>query len=355
MEQEKLIFLGVLAGIYIVVMPIILALIPFLHKKLIIQKKMNRMAPNERSRYKPNLLGPIWRERLSYTMKDKRDFSLSSGKKKKDGEPSSSKIQNRQMLFILWAVGLVVVVVGGFLSNWYILAAGYIIFFFAVGFGITVSKDMIEARKRIMTRLFEIANSKLGIGQEYAENPGAVIKVLEWSDPLKPAKIEFTVPTTFNAEMGEEGFLRQFNQVFGQETTWVPFDDKETGKPGWNYEEGIATFYAVPPLPTMAKWAEHYVTGEGVAWSFFPIALGVENGLSLPNPETGEVENVLGFDFSGEQTSVAKKHGLKVGGEITTSPMAFVGGGTGSGKSLAVNTLVQVIENPDEINILKNS
>lgn len=343
MDQDKLIIVGILVGVYIIVMPIILRLIPFLHKKLVIQKKMQKMPANEQARYKPNLLAPIWKERLSYTMKDKRDFSLTSGKKKKDKEPSSSKIQNRQMLLLIWAVGLLTVIVGAFLMNFYVLGAGYIIFFFAAGFGITASKDMIEARKRIMTRLYEIANSKLGIGVEHAENPGAVIRVLEWSDPLKPAKIEFDVPTTF-AQEGEEGFLRQFNQVFGQETTWVPFDDKETGKPGWNYEDGIATFFAVPPLPTAAAWSEHYVRGEGVSWSFFPIALSVENGLSLPNPETGEVENVLGFDLSGEQVGLAKKYGLKIGGEITTSPMVFVGGGTGSGKALSVDTYVKVLD-----------
>lgn len=325
MDQDKLIIVGILAGVYIIVMPIILRLIPFLHKKLVIQKKMQKMTANEQARYKPNLLAPIWKERLSYTMKDKRDFSLTSGKKKKGKEPSSSKIQNRQMLLLIWAVGLLTVVVGAFLMNFYVLGAGYIIFFFAAGFGITASKDMIEARKKIMTRLYEIANSKLGIGAEYAENPGAVIRVLEWSDPLKPSKIEFDVPTTF-AQEGEEGFLRQFNQVFGQETTWVPFDDKETGKPGWNYEDGIATFFAVPPLPTSAPWSAHYVVNPNVAWSYFPIALSTGGGIELANPDkNGEIENVIGFDLSGEQVGLAKKNGIKIGGEITTSPMCLTG------------------------------
>lgn len=333
----------ILMGVYLVVMPIILRLIPVLHKKMVIQRKMEKMTGPDRARYKPNYLWPIWKERLAYTMKDKRDLTFGKQKKKKDGEPSSSKIQNRQFLLILFLAGMIIVGVGTFIMNYYVIAAGYITFFFAAGFGITVSKDMIEAQKRLMYKMYEIGNAKLQISAEHAENPGAVIKVLEWSAPLKPQKVEFQIPTTFSDD-GAEGFMRQFNQVFGTETTWVPYFDKETGKPGWNYEEGIGTFFAVPPLPQKADWSEHYVVNDKVAWSFFPIALGVENGLELPNPETGETENVLGFDLSGLQGGLAKEHGLKMGGEITTSPMVFVGGGTGGGKSLAVDTLVEVVK-----------
>jgi len=315
----------IMMGVYLIVMPILFRIIPVIHKKLVIDRKMQKMSGPDRARYKPNLLWPIWKERISYTMKDKRDFSLSGKKKKnKSGEPQTSKIQNRQMLLIIWLAGLLTVGVGTYLMNFYVIAAGFIVFFFAAGFAITASKDMIEAQKRLMKKMFEIANSKLGISIEHQDNPANVIKILEWSAPLKPQKVQFEIPTTFGAE-GEEGFLRQFNQVFGTETTWVPFDDVENKRPGWDYEEGLATFYAVPPLPTMAPWSERYVLSPGIAWSFFPIALGVENGVEMQNPESGKMENILGFDLSGLQSKEGSKAGLKVGPEITTSPMCITG------------------------------
>lgn len=210
--------------------------------------------------------------------------------------------------------------------------------------------------------MFEIAQSKMGLSSEFSENPQQAIRVLEWADPLKPNKVQFDVPTTFGQE-GEEGFLRQFNQVFGNETAWVPFDDAENGVPGWNYEEGTATFRAVPPLPTMAPWDEHYVIGEGVAWSFFPIALGVENGVALPNPQTGEVENVLGFDLSGEQTKIGKKAGLTVGPEITTSPMCLTGdtkvvladNSTISLKNMTDSGVTEFLVKSNENGVIKNN
>lgn len=321
----------ILAAIYIIVMPIIFRLVAFTHKKLVTQRAMQKAGNNRNQQAKvPKPIWGIWKERITFTMKDKRDAQI--GKKQVN-------LQNRQMFFLIWGIGLATVVLGAFLENWKIYVPSYFIFFFATGFGISASKDILEKREKMFRRMFEIAQSKMGLSSEFSENPQQAIRVLEWADPLKPNKVQFDVPTTFGQE-GEEGFLRQFNQVFGNETAWVPFDDAENGVPGWNYEEGTATFRAVPPLPTMAPWDEHYVVGEGVAWSFFPIGLGVENGVSLPNPETGEVENVLGFDLSGEQVKVGKKAGLAVGPEITTSPMVFVGGGTGGGKSLSVETLI---------------
>lgn len=329
-------FTLILASVYIIAMPIIFRLIAFLHKKLVTERAMQKAGNNKTLQNKiPQPIWRTWKERISFTMKDKRDAVL--GKKQ-------INLQNRQLFFIIWGAGLAIVALGAFLENWKIYLPAYFIFFFAMGYGITASKDILQKREKMYKRMFEIAQSKLGMSSEYSENPQAVIRVLEWADPLKPNKVQFDVPTTFGQD-GEEGFLRQFNQVFGNETSWVPFDDMENGTPGWNYEEGTATFRAVPPLPTMAPWDEHYVLGEGVAWSFFPIALGVENGVSLPNPETGEVENVLGFDLSGEQPKIGKKAGLAVGPEITTSPMAFIGGGTGGGKSLSVDTFVKLSNN----------
>lgn len=330
--------------VYIIVMPIVFRVVPSLvHKKLIIERKTAK-AKNNKAALKdiPKPIWPRWSEHIGFTIKDKRNLVLKKPKKGTKEEPKVSNIQNRQLFFMLWGAGLLFVLIGAFIGSWQVWLSGYVIFFLAMRFGISSAKTLLATRKAVIERMFNIAKIKLGQSAEYSDNPGAVVTVLEWNDYVKPQKVEFQVPDSFSST-GEAGFLEQFNQIFGKETTWVPADDPETHAPGWDYEEAKVTIYAVPPLPQMAPWDEHYVLDPGVAWSFFPIALGVENGLEVPNPATGKIENVLGFDFSGEAGKAAKAAGYKMSPTITTSPMAFVGGGTGGGKSLSVDTLVEVV------------
>jgi hypothetical protein len=334
--------------VYLAVMPIIFRLLAFLHKKMFIDRKLAK-AKNNRAALKnlPKPIWPNWKERIAFTMKDKRDFNFKKPKKDaKTEEPTSSKMTNQQVFFILWGVGLLAVIAGSFIGMWQLLLGGYLFFFVAMSFGIKSSDSLIKAREKVYTKMFNIAKLKLGQSAEYTDNPKAVITVLEWADYIKPQKAELLIPDSFSSS-GEGGFFEQWNQIFGTQTTWVPLDNKETHEPGWNYEEGKLTTYAVPPLPQMAPWDEHYVLAEGVAWSFFPIGLGVENGIELPNPKTGKVENVIGFDLSGEQSGYGKKHGIKVSPSITTSPMVLAAGGTGGGKSLSIDTLIEVVRSKD--------
>lgn len=327
-------------GVYLIVMPIVFRLIGVAHTKLVINRKMMKAGNNKMAlKNIPKPLWPKWRERLKVTFKDKRTVQL--GKKK--GDKAGLQITNQQLFFGLYTLGLLTVIVSTFLptkQSIIVGAIGYTMFFITMATGIRLSDSLIRTREKVFSKMFEIAKAKLGQSAEYDEQPQAVIQVLDWVDYIKPNKVVFDVPTTFGAEQ-QEGFMKQFNQVFGTETAWVPSDDPESGKPGWDYEEGKVTIHAVPPLPRSASWSEHYVLAEGIAWSFFPIGLGVENGVELPNPETGVIENVLGFDVSGEQEKVGSKAGLKVSQTITTAPMAFIGGGTGGGKSLDLNTPIR--------------
>jgi hypothetical protein len=333
----------ILAGVYIVVMPIVFRLIALAHKKLVTDRKLEKLNKKTPFEDLPQPIWPIWKERISYTIKDKRVLSLKKQKETKPGEEPNGGIQHRVVFLLIWLTGLLTTFVGTVVNMWQMIVAGFIIFFFAMGFGIAASKSIVEYRKNIVRRMYNLAKVKLGVSAKYENQPEAVVRILEWADPLKPNKVQFSnIPESFPAE-GEEGFLRQYNQLFGQETAWVPFVDPETGEGGWDYAKGVVTLRAVPPLPQYAEWNENYVLSDGVAWSFFPIALGVENGLQLPNPETGEIENVLGFDLSGKQEKAAKQHGLQLGEEVTTSPMVFVGGGTGGGKSWDSNTLIEVL------------
>lgn len=335
MSPQVILILGLT---YLIGMPILLRLICFGHKRFFIDRKLAKMPKNKAA--SANLPKPIWpkiKERLSFTRKDKRPLQIG---KKQFGAP-----QNRIMMLILWAIGLICFLAAP--VNYALLGIGVLFFFISIIFSVRSAREILETREKIYRRMFEIGSSKGVITSEHADNPQAVIRVLEWDDYVKPKKVEYDVRTEF-AQAGEEAFLLQFNQIFGNETSWIPVDDPEKGTPGWNYDEGKVTLGAVPPLPTSAPWDEHYVIGEGVAWSFFPIGLGVEGGLELLNPKTGEMENVLGFDLSGEQAKVAKDHGLKLDPKIVTSPMCF----TGDTKvALANNTFIPFKELTKKSNV----
>ena len=324
-----------LALAYVILMPILLWGITFAHKKLVVEKAMMKKGPRSKVQKIPDLIWPKWKERLSFAFKDTRPLAMN---KKEFG------IKRNIFFIVLWILGLLFVLVGALLNNSIIIILGYVTFIFFAVFGINSPKEILEARKNVLTRMFDIAKARLGQSAEYASNPAAVIKVMEWRDLIKPMKVEFQVPTTFDMS-GEENFQNLFNQVFGNETSFVAFDDPEAGTPGWDYDKGKVVLKAVPPLPQIAPWEEHYINDPAIAWSFFPIALGVENGVEITNPKTGEIEHVLGFDLSGDQTKLASKMGVKIGREITVSPQVLIGGSTGGGKSMSVKTLVKRIIN----------
>lgn len=349
---------------YLIGMPILLRLIALLHKKQRVDKKMEKAGKSKEAiKRVPKPLWPKIKQRLRFTFKDTRPAQL--GK-------TSLGVENRMLFFIFYGLGAAAFIGGGALGMWKLVPLGALIFFIAIIFSYKSSDKILKTQEKAIKRMFDIGRSKMGLSAEHEENPGAVLQVLEWQDYITPQRVQYQIPTTFGQD-GCEAFLKLFNQNFGGETAWVPSDTDEvkyltedgqeisekkaealqkkgekvkeevTTIPGWNFREGVATFNAVPPLPKMAPWDEHYVINENIAWSFFPIALGVENGVELLNPKTGEMENVLGFDLSGEQEKLAEKKGIKVSGTIIASPMVFIGGGTGGGKSLSVDTPTNIL------------
>lgn len=293
--------IGLVLG-YLLGMPILLRLIAYAHKKIWIARKLEKAGKSAEALKKvPPELWPKMKERLRFTFKDKRPAQL--GKK-------TLGMDNRTMFFTLYGAGAALFIIGGAIGMRKLLPLGIIMFFVAIIFGYKSPKGLLETREKILKRMYDIGRAKMGLSAEYENNPGAVVKVLEWEDYIKPQKAEYQIPTNFGQE-GAEGFLKLFNQNFGGETAWVPSDDPESGTPGWNFQESVVTIHAVPPLPQRANWSEHYVLNPAIAWSFFPIALGVENGVELPNPETGETEYVLGLTFPGSRLTWVKKQGLK--------------------------------------------
>lgn len=330
----------VIGLLYIVLMPILVRVFAIVQRKMV-ERKARKL--KQKKKDTSNLSQPIWpkmRQRIMFAFKDSRSFSLKSGK------PGTGPIQNRFVLFAVYVAGLVVAVMGAITAHYEIMLLGFLLFFVALGFALIRSHDAIKARNLVIDRMFELAVQRLGQSRKYEGNPLSVVKVMQWREYTKPQKVRFSVPTSFSAE-GEEGFLRHYNQVFGQDVSWVPDNDLANGKLGWDYDQGTVTLRSVPPLPLKADWEEQYVLNPAIAWSFFPIAKGVSDGVEVTNQNTGEQEFLLGFDVSGDQAKVGKQHDVPVSQKIAMTPQVFIGGSTGGGKALDVDTPVWV-EDCDE-------
>lgn len=274
------------------------------------------------------------RERISFTLSDKRSFSF-----RKDGK-GESPVQYRYISIAIYLVGLIVFVLPAFTGSWSLLLLGVILFFTFIVFAYTSASKILKKREEMIRNYFMVIRGPLGLKEG---SPEGVLKVVEWRDDMVSARrIDVNIPTTFD-QMSEDRVLRSFNQFFGRETAWVARSDKE-GEPGWDYENFVLRLIITAPLPQRANWDEKYITSPGVPWSFFPIGLGIENGIEMLNAETGKMEYVIGYDVTGLTGKEAKKHGMNVSPMLAggAAPMVLIAGGTGSGKALPVDTELAV-------------
>lgn len=337
--------------LYVLGFPILTWVLALLHRRVIVKRAEEKIARKRLSKKPPEPVGPKWWKRFKFTLGDKRQMIFSLGKKadkKKQEEAKGPAVQRRWIWWGFWFLGLALSAIT-FGGDWKWMAWSLLVYIIAFNFAVKSAHKVVKHQEYVVSRIYDIAQPKLGLPiQDPAEMH---VRIKSWRDYTKPEGVEIDVPTNFS-DSGEEPFLKQFNQVFGRETAWVPDsnppgkDEKGNdtpGSPGWDYEEGKVTLRSVPPLPNRAPWSAHYVLSEAIAWSFFPIALGVENGTTVTHPETGVREHVLGFDLSGQQGKAAKAAGEVMSTRITKSPMVLVGGGTGGGKAMDSNTPVAVI------------
>ena len=313
---------------YVLGWPFLLFMLSFAQKKLLIEKKQQKRGRSRATQTQPDVK-PFWgklKELVAFAMKDSRDMKKIPVKRK----------------FVYWGlygVGLM----NAFAApvSKYFLIMSIILWWTSMGFAIMSSRGLLSKREKVLKKMFEIGVKCFGYDK--TASPETLIKVTNWRDMVYPDKVEYEIPTGFD-ESGQDNFQRLFNQFFGQYTAFVPDNQtvKDEFKPGWDYENNVVKLRAVPPLPKLAKWDEHYITSPGVSWSFFPVGLGVENGLELKNPKTGEIEHVIGYDIFGNAGKEAAKAGLTCSDQITASPSALVAGSTGGGKALAASTPVLV-------------
>lgn len=207
------------------------------------------------------------------------------------------------------------------------------------------SKQILEERNVMIENMLTFKKSRMGLNNSKSDvnNYQEEFEILQWDEALiAPQKIRLYVPITFD-ELNKEMFMENWSAAFGVGAAWaIDVEDEEF--PGWNTPKGYATIKQVEPLPQMAAWSEHYVINDKVAWSWFPLGIGVNNGILLENPQTGQMEHVIGIDVNGDQLKLAKKIGQIVGPEVVRSPQTLVCGATGGGKALCLEEMVSVIQ-----------
>lgn len=247
--------------------------------------------------------------------------------------------KTRFVMYILYFVGMIINF-GMIMEEYYLFSLFFVMIYpyLIVSYSFVINNKIITTRENFYKRLLSVKKIRMGL---VGEEPEFVIT--EWEDDLVvPKKIELQVPATFD-ETFADLFLKQFNTAFGFNCAWIP-DNIDDNSPGWDFTSGICRLRKTKPMPQSAAWCEHYLLNKNIAWSFFPIALGVENGVSLPTNEEGIYDNVLGFDVAGQQAKLCKKNNIECGEEILAAPMILVAGPTGSGKSISLDTEIPIYE-----------
>lgn len=228
------------------------------------------------------------------------------------------------------------------------------------------AEKVLNERKEKIIRILEFKRSAMGLIDNKADedNYESEFMVLEWNESLtSPEKIRLFIPVAFD-ENNRDFFLEKWNGAFGsrvldefdengnrleEPATWA-LCIKDKDFPGWQHTKGVATLELTEALPLMAPLEEWYIKGDNIAWSWFSLGLGVNGGLLLTNPETGEEEHVIGIDLSGDQIKLANKRGIPIGPEVIQTPQTLIAGATGGGKALALDDRILVeIDSEDEI------
>lgn len=265
-------------------------------------------------------------KRLSFTVKD----------------PRKSPVPFKLIFFLIYGLGAAVSIVGGFSENWSLLAVAIFIAYGAVIFSVITANKIVKARETVMKRMLELKASKMKLVNRekgVPNRPENEFKVLEWGEDLvSPIKMHIYLPTDFDI-LQVDGFMESFNLIFGGAGRWVENDSDEDHK-GFDFNAGIASLRVTPKLPPIAIWHERYLNPETIHWSYFPLALGSENGVPVYNEELDRTERVLGFAVNSGQNKLASQKGFLIGQEITSSPQVLIAGGTGGGKALDSNTKI---------------
>lgn len=260
-------------------------------------------------------------------------------------DPRNEPVPYRLVFLIILIAGLIVAVVASIIGKIGILFTAFLIHYISYGFSYITADKIVKERDEVLKRMIELKASKMRLANKEKgaiPRPENEFKILEWADDLvNPKKMYIFMPTEFDI-LAVDSFLESWNLIFGGQGQWIADrDDEQYG--GFNFNSGVAALKVSPPLPQRADWHTRYLNPEHIHWSFFPLAIGSENGVPIYNEEIDAVEHVLGFAVNSGQNKLSKKNGVTLGTEITSAPQVLIAGGTGGGKSLNSQTPIEVV------------
>lgn len=259
-------------------------------------------------------------------------------------DPRKKPIPFRLIFILIYLAGATVSFVGGLNGSWKTLLASFVIAYVALIFSIITANKIVTERDVLLYRMLDLKGVKMRYvsrDKGTLATPASEFRINEWSeDLLSPTKMYIYMPTDFDT-LQIDTFLESFNLVFGGNGQWIS-DDTDKTHGGFDFNAGVAALRVSTPLPQMAMWHERYLDPKDIHWSYFPLALGSENGVPLYNTELERTEHVIGFAVNGGQEKLSKKNGAIIGNEITAAPQILIAGGTGGGKSLKSTTPVKV-------------
>lgn len=269
-------------------------------------------------------------KRIKFTMKD----------------PRKKPIPYKMTFYGIYLGGAAVAGLAGFLLSWKLMLASLVMAYISFIFSYATSDKLIRQRDETLKRMLEVKGSKMRFMQRdkgVPPSPASEFRVLEWNEDLTfPTRLHLYMPTDFDI-LEVDKFLESFNLVFGSNGQWIS-DDEDEQYGGFDFNAGVAAIRVSTPLPKRADWHERYLNEKDIHWSFFPLALGSENGVPVFNEELQKTERVLGFAVNGGQEKLSAKNGVVIGKEVTSSPQALIAGGTGGGKALSSKTSINRIK-----------
>ena len=264
-------------------------------------------------------------------------------------DPRKKPIPYRLIFILIYLIGAGLAIFGGLAENWAFLGLALIPQYVSIIFSAITAKSIISKRDAVLERMLDFKRNKMRLVNRekgVLVTPEMEIKVKEWDEDLvSPTKLHLYMPTDFDI-LHVEGFLESFNLIFNSNGQWVA-DETDEQHDGFDFNAGVAAIRVSPKLPSMAKWHERYLNPEYIHWSYFPLALGSENGVPVYNEEEDRFESVLGFSVNSGQEKLSKKNEVKIGSEVVAAPMTLIAGGAGGGKSLVSTTVVKVIVDSD--------
>lgn len=320
----------ILLGVYFLGGPILISILAFSKNMIKREFKRKMRIRTQVEEKKKSLLTKVG---------EACSFLLKSDKRKTIGVP------NKFMFLGIYLLGAIGVVISGISEAMGIVVILMLVPYIAWIFAVFTFRPIRKKRDELFERIYTLKRDRMGLiergNKDGSYNYDKEFTVMSWDDTyMFPKKIMLRIPTKFD-ELQIEAFMTQFNLYFGAGSKWAP-DRSDPTDPGWNFTEGRVTLVHTPPLPSRADWSEEFLLHDEIAWSYFPMALGSENGVKITTSD-GKEKYVLGFDLGGEQPKLAKKTGGQIGEEVVLAPQVLIAGGTGGGKALKSETLVHRI------------